>query len=425
MISGLVASIILAVVLYFVITEKIDKVIAVLLGSLAMIVSGTILGFYSQKQALLAIDFNTIGLLLGMMIIVSILRRTGFFTYIAISLAKLAKGKPWLLMAFLGISTAFISMLVDNVTTVIIVAPLSILVCDILGIRPLPILMAEILMSNVGGVGTLIGDPPNILIGSAAGLSFNDFLRHLFVPAVVVIFTSFFILKFIYRETLLEKPQNLQAVMNIDVRKAVKDRAGMFRCLLALGVTFSLFFFQEKLELYPSFIALIGAGLAFLLLRPKPEDVFHDVEWTVLGFFACFFVIVGGLQATGILSGIAGKTAILANTNIKLYKILLLWFSAIFASLVGAVPFTMVMIPVVKSLTGLGVNVDSLWWILAFGVGFGANTLPISSAAGIIGVSISKKSRSPIDTKTWLYSGTIVTLKSLIFVTVLILAGLF
>ncbi len=423
MFSGIVASFIVLVTLYLVATEKMDKVIVTLTGALLMIIVGKFLGFYSQHKALMAIDFNTLGLLLGMMIMASILKGTGFFTYIAISLAKFSKGKPWLLMALLGISTAFLSMFVDNVTTIVIMAPITILVCDILGITPLPILMAEILLSIIGGTATLVGDPPNIFIGSAAGLSFNDFLRNLFPVTVVTIFYSLFLLKFIHRKDLTDKPRNFKAVLNIDARKAIKDKKGMVKCLLALFVTFTLFFLHEKLNLYPSFIALIGAGLAFLLLKPDPEKIFHDVEWPVLAFFTCFFVIVGGLQETGLLSQIARKTVVLADIDIRLYKVALLWITGLFSSMVGAVPFTMVMLPVMKTLSTLGINGDSLWWILALGVGFGANGLPLGHAASILGISISKKSRSPIDIKTWISSATVVTVVSLLFVTILILVG--
>jgi Na+/H+ antiporter NhaD/arsenite permease-like protein len=425
MINIIIASIIFLTTLYFVITEKIDKVIAALCGALSMIVFGLARGFYTQKEALMSIDFNTLGLLAGMMIIVAILRKTGFFTYIAISIAKFSKGKPWKLMVLLGISTAFISMLVDNVTTILIVGPVSILVCDILGITPLPILMAEVLLSNIGGVGTLIGDPPNILIGSASGLSFNVFLANLFPVVVVVMAMATLALLIFYKKNLSEKPKNFQAVMNIDARRAIKDKRGMVKCLLALGVTFTLFFLHDKLGLYPSFIALIGAGLAFLLLRPDPEEIFHDVEWPVLVFFACFFVIVRGLDNTGILSKLAKETSGFAYADIKLYKILLLWVSGILASLIGSVPFPMIMIPVVQRLIGMGIGGNSLWWILALGIGFGCNSLPIGSAAGILGVSMSKKSRSPIDTKIWFFSGTMISAISLLFVTILILAGFF
>lgn len=425
MLATVIATSIVLGTLFFIVTEKIDKVIAVLAGALLMIISGRILGFYSQGEALRAIDFNTLGLLLGMMITVSILKRTGFFTYVAISLAKCSKGKPWLLMGLLGVSTAFISMLVDNVTTIIIIGPISILVCDILGISPLPTLIAEVILSNIGGVGTLVGDPPNILIGSASGHGFNDFLAHLFSPVFVVIFITYFILLCIYKKQLQDKPKNFQAVLNINVKKAMKNPHNMMKGLIALGVTFTLFFLHERMELYPSFIALIGAALAFLLLRPDPEDIFHDVEWTVLAFFACFFVIVGGWHETGLLSYIAEKTAALAILNMKVYKIVILWVAGLAASFIGAVPFTMVMIPVIKSLSGSGIDIDPLWWILALGIGFGSNGLPIGSAASILGISISKKSRSPIDIKTWLSSATVVTLASLLFVTILILAGLF
>lgn len=425
MINAIVASTIVLVVLYFIISEKIDKLIAVSSGALLMIVMGTILGFYSQHKALEAIDFNTLGLLLGMMIVASILKETGFFTYIAISLAKLSKGKPWRLMALLGISTALISMLVDNVTTIIIIGPISILVCDILGINPLPILMAEILLSTIGGTATLVGDPPNIFIGSAANLSFNDFLKNLFPVVAAMVFFSFFILKRIFKRQLSDKPRNFQAIMNIDLRKTIKDPIGMIKCLVILAITFTLFFLHDCIGFYPSFIALFGAGLTFLLLRPKPEQVFRDVEWVVLAFFACFFVIVGGLQETGVLSLIAKKTIFIANVDLKLYKILLLWITGIFSSMIGAVPFTMIMLPAMKTLSVLGVEGASLWWILALGVGFGANGLPIGHAASILGISLSKKSRAPINMKVWLSSATVVTVASLMFVSILILIGIF
>ncbi|MDP8229635.1 MAG: ArsB/NhaD family transporter [Candidatus Gorgyraea atricola] len=425
MIGIIIASVIVLVVLYLVATEKVDKVIAVSSGALLMIISGRMLGFYSQTKALEAIDFNTLGLLLGMMIMAAILKRTGFFNYIAISLARLSKGKPWALMALLGVSTAFLSMLVDNVTTVVIMVPITILVCDILGITPLPILMAEILLSIIGGVATLVGDPPNIFIGSAAGLSFNDFLKNLFPITLVTICYSLFILKFIHRRHLSEEPTNFKAVLNIDARKAIKDPKGMVKCLIALAVTFTLFFFHDHIGLYPSFIALIGAGLAFVLLQPDPEEIFHDVEWGVLAFFACFFVIIGGLQETGILSQIAKKTAILAEVDIRLYKVALLWMTGIFSSIIGAVPLTMVMLPIMKTISGLGINGDSLWWILAMGVGFGANGLPVGHAASILGIAISKKSRSPITIKAWLSSGTVVAVAALVFISILIFAGFF
>ncbi|MBU3911341.1 MAG: ArsB/NhaD family transporter [Candidatus Omnitrophica bacterium] len=425
MLMGIIALAIVLAALYCIVTEKIDKVIALGCGALLMIIVGHIMGFYTQKEALLAIDFNTLGLLLGMMIIAAIIKRTGFFTYIAISLAKLSKGRPWVLMALLGVSTAFLSMLVDNVTTIVIIVPISILVCDILGIKPLPILMAEMLLATIGGVGTLVGDPPNIFIGSAAGLSFNDFLKNLFPVTLVVVFFSLFILRFIHRKDLSDKPKNFQAIADIDAKKAIKDPKGMIKSLVALSVTFILFFLHEPLHLYPSFIALLGAGLAFLLLRPNPEEIFHDVEWPVLAFFACFFVIVGGLHETGLLSLLAKKTAVLAYANLKLYKISLLWITAIFSSMVGAVPFTMIMLPIVKTLSALGINGASLWWILALGVGFGANGLPVGHAASILGISISEKSRSPVDIKTWLSSSIPVTIASLLLVTILIILGIF
>lgn len=414
------ALVIFIIAFYFIISGKINRAIISFTGGIAMIVFGTLFNFYSQKDALYSVDFNTIGLLLGMMIIVNILKTSGIFSYLAVRMAKISRGEPWRLMLLMGLTTAFLSMLVDNVTTLILVAPITILVSDILGISPLPTLLAEVLLSNIGGVGTMVGDPPNMLIGSAAGFSFNAFIVNLFPKVLLVMVLALFILRFIFRKELEKKSRSVDAVMNLDERSSIRDSNIMVKGLVSLLLVFALFVLQEFLGLYPSFIALLGAAFCFIMVRPDPSKILSEVEWPVLLFFSGLFVLIGGIKATGILSWLAGRYVLLSEYNLVASRLFLLWCSAILSGILGAVPFTIVMIPIIQSVVGLGADTSSLWWILALGVGLGGNSTPVGTAAGVLGMSLSEKSRSPIDFKIWLKSGTIVMLASILFISAII-----
>lgn len=414
------ALIIFSAAFFFIISGKLNRTITSFAGAICMIAFGTVFHFYSQTEALYSVDFNTIGLLLGMMIIVNILKTSGIFSFLAIKMAKISRGEPLRLMIFMALTTAFLSMIVDNVTTLILVAPITILVSDILGINPLPILLAEILLSNIGGAGTLVGDPPNMLIGSAAGLSFNDFLSNLFPRILPVMVFAIFILRVIFRKELSEKPRNIDAVMNLDEASSIRDPATLVKGLTSLALVFGLFLFQDRLGLYTSFIALLGAAICFLLVRPDPGRILSEVEWPVLLFFCGLFVLIGGIKATGILAWLGQGFVALSEYNIVASRLSLLWCSAVLSGVLGAVPFTIVMIPIIHSVIGAGADNQSLWWILALGVGLGGNCTPVGTAAGVLGMSLSEKSRSPIDFKIWLRSGTIVMLASVLLVSAMI-----
>jgi len=403
-----------------IISGKLHRTIVGAVGALSMMLLGTFGGFYSQDEALAAIDFNTLGLLLGMMIIVNVLKRSGFFSYVAIKTVRMSKGSPTRLMIFMGLVTAFMSMLVDNVTTIILVVPVTILVCDILSINPIPTLMAEILLANIGGVGTLVGDPPNMMIASASGFTFIDFLIHLLPLVLITMGVSVLALRFIFRKDLDRPSRNVDAVLYMKEKDAIQDPNGLVKCLLALGFVFLLFFLQERHGLSHSFIAIIGAGLTLLLVRPDPDAVLRDVEWSILVFFACLFIIVGGLERIGFLESIANFMIPLAQSNSSVMKVVLLWFSAGAASIIDRIPFTAAMIPIIEHIGELGININSLWWILALGVGFGGNGTPIGSTVGIIGIQLSEKSRNPIHFKQWFVSGTIVAVISIAVVSLLI-----
>jgi len=391
-----------------ILSERIHRTIIALSGAVLMIAVGSWFSFYEVHQAVEAIDFNTISLLLGMMIVVGIFKETGFFQYLAIKAAKLARGKPWLLLVYLGLVTSLVSMVLDNVTTIIIMVPVTFSVADILGIPVLPFLMSEVLLSNIGGVATLIGDPPNILIGSAAGFSFTDFLTHL-APIVVVawIIAQLFLL-FIFRSVLTHKPENVDRLMAMDEQKAIVDPLTTGRMLKVLGVTILLYLIHDRVSLDPGLVALIGACLGLLWVRPKLDRILSDIRWDVLLFFISLFVIVGGLEAGGLLN-LAGNGIIsLTRYGMLLTAIVVLWVGALASGVVSNVPFTIAMLPILKGLASQGVPVAPLWWALALGVGFGGNLTPIGAAANVLVVSITQDTEEPLTFKRWLKSGSIV-----------------
>jgi len=405
---------------YFIISGKLDRTIASFAGALLMIITGVTFGFYSQEQAFNAIDFNMMGLLLGMMVIVSVLKKTGFFSYLAVKAAKASRGSVLRLMIMMGLISAVLSMLLDNVTTIILVIPITVLISDILGINPLPIIMTEIVLSNIGGVGTMIGDPPNMMIASSANFSFNDFLIHLLPIVLMTMAISLVVLAILFRKDIKKRPRDFKPILDINEKAAIRDEKSLKKSFIAIFIVFALFIVQKRFNLHHSFIALLGAGIVMVLVKPNMEEVMKGIQWPIFVFFGSLFVLVGGLEHTGALNIIAERIVAIANVNFSLAKISVLWTSAICASLMDRIPFTTAMIPIIKHIGELGFNVESLWWILALGVGFGGNGTPIGSIVGVVGLSMSEKTHAPIDFKTWFKTATIVMLVTIIFVTLLI-----
>lgn len=413
----IVALIIFLVTFYFIISGKLDRAIASFSGALVMVIAGMSLGFYSQDQAFHAIDFNMMGLLVGMMVIVSVCKKTGFFSYLAVKTAKASKGSPLRLMIMMGCITAFLSMILDNVTTIILVIPITILICDILGISPLPIIVTEIVLSNIGGVGTMVGDPPNMMIATSANLSFVDFLIHLFPFALIAIVCSLLVLSLVFRTYISKKPRDFSPILAINEKAAIRDEKSLKKAIFSLVIVFALFLAQKKLGLAHSFIALLGAGIALVLVKPKVEEIVKDIQWPIFIFFGSLFILVGGLEHSGFLTVVAEKIVSIANINYNLAKISILWSSAFFASIVDRIPFTTAMIPIIKHVGVLGFDTEPLWWVLALGVGFGGNGTPIGSIVGVVGLAMSEKTSTPIDFKTWLKTATLVTLVTIVLIT--------
>ena len=401
----IVAGAIFVVTFIAILSDRIDRTIVALVGASAMVISGLILDYYSQEEAFETIDLETLGLLMGMMILVALLAETGFFQYLATFTAKRSGGNPWRLLVILGTITTVLSLFLDNVTTIVLIAPVTILIAQILGISPVPFLMAEALLSNTGGVATLVGDPPNILIGSAANLGFNDFLLHL-APIVLVAWPAVLImLKFLFRKELAEQPKDPEALLHLDEKALLKDPIALRRILIVLGGVILLFFLHTYLHLSPPFIAILGAAVAMLWIKPDVEEVLKEVEWSVLLFFAALFVVVGGLEASGLLGILANNLTSLAVSDVLLTGIILIWAGAIISAIVDNIPYTIIMIPIIQNLGNMGVDITPLWWALALGAGFGGNGTPIGSTANIITIKISEKTRTPITTALWLRTG--------------------
>jgi Na+/H+ antiporter NhaD/arsenite permease-like protein len=418
-VSQLVACAIFIVTFALILSERVHRTIIAMIGAVAMLLVGMAMGFYSQASALAAVDLSTLGLLLGMMILVRLLEQTGFFEYIAILIGKRSGGSPWRLLLFLGAATSVLSMFLDNVTTVVLIVPVTILIAEILGISPLPLLMAEALLSNIGGVATLVGDPPNVLIGSASGLSFASFLTHLGPLVLIEWLVAILILRFAFRRELKQRPLSGAALASLDEKRALRDPASARKTLIVLGGVVLLFFLHSALHLQPAFIALMGAAVAMLWVRPDVEETLRHVEWAVLLFFAALFVITGGLEASGVLHLAAQAVVGLVQRNPLVASLALLWTAAIISAIVDNIPFTIAMIPVIQDLAGLGVPIWPFWWALALGAGLGGNGTPIGATANVITVSLSEKTQTPITSLVWMRSGLPVMLATCVIATVL------
>jgi Na+/H+ antiporter NhaD/arsenite permease-like protein len=354
-----------------------------------------------------------------MMVMVALLEPTGIFEYIAIFAARLSKGKTVRLLVLLGTITTVLSMFLDNVTTVILIAPVTILICEILGLNPSPFLIAEALLSNTGGIATLIGDPPNVLIAAASGFTFNDFLTHSLPIVLFAWLSALLLLRYLFRGELSKKPAKIEVLEELEPKEALKNPAHAKRVLIILGAAIVLFFFEELLNITPAFIALSAATLSLIWIRPTINEVLAHIEWSVLLFFAALFVMIGGLESTGILQELAHSVLGLSTQNPMLFSILLLWMVAILSAFLDNIPVTIALIPVIQSLAASGVNVNALWWALAFGAGLGGNGTIIGSTANIVVASLSERTRNPITVKLWNKRGLPVMLATCAVTTIL------
>ena len=371
-----------------IITEKLHKTIIALVGASLLIVFKVI----SQEEAVKFIDFNTIGLLIGMMVLVTIIKQTGLFEFIAIKQAKAAKGKPMrILMSFMLI-TAILSAFLDNVTTIIAMIPITLNICRVLGINPIPFTIAEIFASNIGGTATLIGDPPNIMIGSATHLNFADFIIKLAPVSAITMVIVLWIFRMIYKKD-LKQDKVSEHIMQLDENKAITDWALLIKSLFVMGFVILGFFLHGTLKLDSATIAISGAAILLTIGKVDVEKAFDAVEWTTIFFFVGLFILVGGLEKVGVLEYLATLTFDISKGNIFFTGLTILWMSALISAFVDNIPFVATMIPLIHKFAELsGGNVDFLWWCLALGACFGGNGTIIGASANVIGIDILKNS---------------------------------
>ncbi|WP_433462878.1 ArsB/NhaD family transporter [Spirillospora sp. CA-128828] len=365
--------------------------------------------FFSSESG---IDWNVVFLLLGMMVIVSVLRRTGVFEYVAIWAAKRARGRPYRLMVMLIVLTAAASALLDNVTTVLLIAPVTFLVCERLDLRPEPYLIAEVMASNIGGTATLVGDPPNIIIASRGGLSFNDFLVHLAPLIVLLVIVFCGLCRWLFRSAFTYDPDLAAEVMSLEEREAITDPRLLAQGLAVLGIVIAVFVLHPVLHYEPSVVALLGAGLLVAATRVTTEEALSEVEWPTLVFFAGLFVMVGGLVRTGVIDTISEAAADATGGRLGTAAMLLLWASAGLSAIVDNIPYVATMSPIVSDLVQRHPGGDGhvLWWALALGADLGGNATAIGASANVVVLGIAARNGTPISFWRFTRYGIVVTL---------------
>jgi Na+/H+ antiporter NhaD/arsenite permease-like protein len=394
-------------------TERIHRVAAALSGAAAMVVLGVVdaqVAFFSEKTG---VDWNVIFLLLGMMVIVSVMKQTGVFEYVAIWAAKRTRGRPFATMVLLVLITALASALLDNVTTVLLIAPVTLLVCNRLGLPPVPFLIAEALASNIGGTATLIGDPPNIIIASRAGLSFNDFLANL-TPVILLVLVVFIVLcRVLFRSAFRYDADRVAALMALDERDVIRDRGLLLRSGVVLAAVLVGFVAHSTLHLEPSMVALLGAGALVALSRLDADQFLEEVEWPTLVFFMGLFIMVGGLVQVGVIGRIGEAVTAAVGGHYLLASSALLWGSAVLSGIVDNIPYVATMTPLVQTLVDAGHGASAakaLWWALALGADLGGNATAVGASANVVIVGIAARNGHPISFWRFTRYGSVVAL---------------
>ena len=392
-------------------SERMDRTKVALIGAMLMLLTQTI----DQEQAIEAIDFNTIGLLAGMMLMVTITQGTGVYTWLAIRAGQVSGGRSAATVWSLAITTAVLSAFLDNLTTVLLIVPLTFLLADALDIDPIPIVIIEVIASNIGGTATLIGDPPNILIAGATGLTFGDFITNL-APIVVVAFVVVTSLLYLYYRSRLQiAPAAAARMQRLDPRKAIEDPRELRRTVPILLVTILVFFVHKQLHLEPATVALAGATAMLVVTSQKIEDALSGIEWSTLFFFIALFIMVGALEEVGAIGKVAEGVASATGGDRTAELFAITWTSAIGSGIVDNIPFTTAMIPVVNELGGD--TDDAYWWALSLGACFGGNATLVAAAANVAAAALAERAGHRITFLTFLKIGIPATLVSMLLAT--------
>jgi Na+/H+ antiporter NhaD/arsenite permease-like protein len=390
-------------------TERVHKTIAAMAGGVAMV----LLGVVTQEEAFEHIDFNVIFLLAGMMILAGIVRKTGVFGWLAVRAARFAGGDAYRILVVLSIITAVASAFLDNVTTVVLVGPITLFLAARLGLNPLPFIVAEILASNIGGASTLIGDPPNLLIGSAAGLDFVDFLFHMAPLSAIVLVLFLVSARWLFREFLHVDPTMRDALFALDEREMISNPVLLRRSLVVLGLTLVGFLLHGPLGYEPATVALTGALVLMLVAREDPHEILREVEWPTLFFFIGLFMLVAGIIEIGLVEAVATAIVTVTGGALAPMAMLLLWGSAVLSGIIDNIPYTATMIPVVHQLSESG-DGNALWWALAIGADFGGNATIIGASANVILAGLAEREGHPVRFGTYLRYGLPVTVGSMV-----------
>lgn len=412
----ILAIIIFLVTMTAIMTERVHRSVAAIAGAVLLVICKVL----TAKEGIDSVDFNTIGVLVGMMLFVAVVKQSGIFEYIAIKSAKLSKGKPWIIMAAFMVITAVLSAFLDNVTTVLLVGPMTIAVTGILELNPIPFLMTQIMASNIGGTATLIGDPPNIMIGSAADLSFVDFIINTSVTVLLVFGFVVLLFYFVYGRKLKVTSDKMNKIMNLDEKKAIKSSSLMIKSVIVMVFVVAAFILHDVLGMESSIIALTAASIMLLIGKQDPEEIILSVEWSTIVFFIGLFIVVGGLEHTGVIEMLARGMLTVTKGNQMLTIILILWISAFVSAFLDNIPFVATMIPMILTMQNHGMEVQPLWWALSLGACLGGNGTLVGASANVVLSSISKKNGYPITFSYYLKRGLPIMMMSIVIATIVL-----
>ncbi len=396
-----------------IVSERIHRTLAALLGGMLMIQVGIV----SQEDAFLSIDLNVIFLLAGMMMIAHVMGETGIFQWLAVQAVRYGRGRPVVIMVIISFITAFASALLDNVTVVVLIAPVMLYVARTLNVNPVPFLLAGVMASNVGGAATLIGDPPNILIGSAADIDFVKFLLNMGPPAIFALAAGLVVSVFQFKQQLHVSSERQQSIVRLTTKGLISNPVVLSKSLIVLMLVMLGFFLHGWLHLQPATIALSGATLLLIWTRYDPSKVLEQIEWATLMFFIGLFITVEAIVEAGIITEIANSLIIITAGDLSIAAYFILWFSALASGIVDNIPYTAAMIPVVEGLAGV-LPLEPLWWALALGADFGGNLTLVGASANLVVASLAERSGYRLTFKEFLRYGVVYVIVSLLIASV-------
>ncbi len=415
--SQIIALAIFVAVIGVIVSEKLHRAACALIGAMLLI----LIGILEPKEALGFIDFNTIGVLIGMMMFVAVVKNSGIFEYLAVKAARVAKGNPWRIMVYFMIITAVLSAFLDNVTTVLLIGPMTFSICKTLELNPIPFLMTQIISSNVGGTATLIGDPPNIMLGSAADITFLQFILYDGPIVAIVMIATILGFRLLYHKGLTVTPEKMELIMQMDEKKEIRDQVLFYKSIVMICLVALAFILHDNLGLKTSVIALSCAALMIMIGGQDVEETVHDVEWPTIVFFAFLFIVVGGLEKVGIIHMMAEGMINATGSHYVILMIVILWVSAICSAVLDNIPFVATLIPLIQTMASEGIDVWPLWWAVSIGACFGGNGTIIGASANVVLTGIAGRRGYPITFIDFLKIGGPMMIMSIILATIYLL----